>query len=452
MSQRTLDELREAIFAACGWINPFSNPPTKTLAALRGEIKDQLGLADPITSVATRSLANLQSDLMHALGYGASAASPPPGMAGLMVVWINNAQDLLFRRLELDKGGESLPTRMTASGDMTTLDFVPVLELATAMGKAHYGRQDAKAHFDAVERWLADEANRNPPNIDESINTLLIEAQQTVYRRYEMARGESFSLNAFAADGDSTTVDYLPVYLLALANLCAKLKREDAKAYREQYERYMADLERRMPANAYAHVTQQLRSAQRVLIKRYPVLDTERFFTWTLVAGQNLYELNENDEQTEAPICTDVLDPRRITWAGIERDGVWCSLICGIPPECYSHNDWSGWPSRYEVRQCIELWPAPGTEEQKLRLKGHFLLLPFSADDDQATIDDEAVYLLALANTKTYFKQPDAQNYLGELEAYIRNLTAGLHQTRRYVPGQSTRSPAYVTPVPTDPF
>lgn len=451
-TNRTLAELRTDVFSALGFIDPFTIPPVKTLATLRAEIKSQLGLATPMGTYPTKTLAQLRTDLMAKLGFAVQAASPPPGMAALLLSFVNQAQNTLWRRLELDRGGVAFPTELTADANPTTIDGQAVLTLAIALGKAHLGHPDAKAYMEESERWLADELQRNPPNIDAMINTLLAEAQQVAYRQYEMARGSTFSIGAFAVDGDETTIDYLPVFLLALANVKARLKQTDAKLYEDQYNRYMADLEKRMPANAGAVVTQMLRSAQRDLYRRYKVLRTERMFTWTCVAGQNLYELNENDEQTAPTPCLEVIDPREITWAGIERDGRWYPLICGIPPEVYSRNEWSAWPTRYEIRQCIELWPSPGLDVQTLRLKGHSELGAFAAEDDMTTIDDEPVYLLAVANAKAYYRQPDAQNYIGQLEAYIRNVVAGAHQTRRYVPGEKVRGENYIEPRPTVPF
>jgi hypothetical protein len=94
-----------------------------------------------------------------------------------------------------------------------------------------------------------------------------------------------------------------------------------------------------------------------------------------------------------------------------------------------------GWPERYEIRQCIEVWPAPNSDQLRLRIKGHFGLEPFAADGDKCTIDDEAVFLFALARAKAHYRHPDAKNYQTDAQNYIRFLTAGAHQTRRYVPG-----------------
>lgn len=174
-----------------------------------------------------------------------------------------------------------------------------------------------------------------------------------------------------------------------------------------------------------------LQGAQRALYRRYSVLRTERIFRWPLVEGVRFYDLDGNDD-----ICTKRLDPRKVRWVGIERDGVWTPLVCGIPPEVYSFGERTGWPTRYEIRQCIEIWPAPDPTPAFLRVKGDFELQPFTDDAHTTTIDDELVFLLALANAKAHYGKPDAANYIGQLETMMSNLVAGSHHTRRYIPGQ----------------
>lgn len=180
-----------------------------------------------------------------------------------------------------------------------------------------------------------------------------------------------------------------------------------------------------------------LQSSQRMLYRQYPVLRTERFFTWDMVQGTRFYDLDANRD-----VCTKKLDARMLSWVGIS-DGCdeWRPLVCGIPPECYQTADQQGVPYRYEIRQCIEVWPAPDSDVYKLRIKGDFGLEPFEADEDQCTIDDEAVFLHALARLKAHQGDPDARNYQQDAMDYIGYLTAGAHLTRRYVPGECPEPP-----------
>lgn len=190
-----------------------------------------------------------------------------------------------------------------------------------------------------------------------------------------------------------------------------------------------------------------LTEAQELLYRRYDVLRTERFYSWSLQTGVRMYDLDANDET-----CTKRIDPRKVTWVGVVRDNIWYPLICGIPPELYSHTQ-TGWPQRYEIRQCIEVWPEPDETAGNLVIKGHFGLEAFAADTDKTTIDDRLVFLLALANAKAHYGRPDAGNYVSQLETMMQNLVAGSHQTRRYIPGRDDRfDQIYVQPKPAAPF
>lgn len=185
-----------------------------------------------------------------------------------------------------------------------------------------------------------------------------------------------------------------------------------------------------------------IRGAQELLFRRYSVFRRERFYTWDLVAGTRFYDLDENSDA-----CTKRLDPRMISWVGISQgDGNWRPLICGIDPVMYTSRG-PGLPSHYEIRQCIELWPAPSDTTWKLRVKGQFGLSSLVAPTDQTTVEPEAIFLLAVANAKAHYGQPDAGNYAGQLTAYVRDLVRGSHMTRRYIPGTADARNA-VRPVP----
>lgn len=189
-----------------------------------------------------------------------------------------------------------------------------------------------------------------------------------------------------------------------------------------------------------------LQEAQTLIYTRHPSARTERIFTWSVVEGERFYDLPANDEgQGGPPECSRRLNPDRITWAGIERDTRWYTLAYGIDPVLYT-NDRTGWPSRYEVRQCIELWPLPDDSTMKLRIKGHFGLDPFVDDEDRTTVDSTLVFLLALANAKAHYGQPDAGNYVGQFERHMVEIIAGTHRTARYIPGMRSRESA-VEPV-----
>ncbi len=184
-----------------------------------------------------------------------------------------------------------------------------------------------------------------------------------------------------------------------------------------------------------------IRNAQEMLYRRYPVFRLERFYAWKMQPGVRFYDFSGNEDA-----CQKHMDPRMVTWVGVSQgDLCWRPLICGIDPVMYGSSG-PGIPSHYEVRQCIEVWPAPVDATWVLRIKGHFGLLPLDSEGDETTIDPEAIFLQALANAKAHYGQPDAGNYAAQATAYVRSLIAGSHHTRRYIPGSAMPPPA-VRPV-----
>jgi hypothetical protein len=304
-------------------------------------------------------------------------------------------------------------------------------------------------------------------------------------------------------------------------------------------------------------LTSFLQDAQRSLIRRFPSLRTERWFSWSLTAGERFYDLPDNDEaatlatpvnaafstattggtvaagahayrvsalnangetlaSTETSItttgatstvtvnwsavtgatgykvygrttgaelriatvgavttyidtgavtpagalpsanttatCAKTFDPLRITWVGVTHGTVRYPLMRGIPPEVLDRTTTNSYPSHYDIRQCIEIWPAPAATEGTLRIRAHFQAEAFAADADKPTIDDQAVFLLALANAKAHYGKPDANNIVSQLEVYLQGLVAGTHGPQRYIPGEGRSASAYVEPKTTVPF
>lgn len=188
-----------------------------------------------------------------------------------------------------------------------------------------------------------------------------------------------------------------------------------------------------MPAGSDEMIGDFLESAQKLLFRKYTCFRTERWFTWDMPAGQRFFDFGANRDE-----CNKKLDPRLITWVGVSLgDANWRELVSGINPVLYSPQQQS--VSQYfEVRQCIEVWPAMSNDSWQLRVKGIFGLMPFHDDDDVTSIDAEAVFMLALANAKAHYGQGDAGNYMQELAEYIGELTAGNQPTRRFFPGSRT--------------
>lgn len=200
------------------------------------------------------------------------------------------------------------------------------------------------------------------------------------------------------------------------------------------------------PPGMAALLNDFLASSQRLLYLKYRELRTERYFTWTMEPGVRFYDLPDNDES-----CTKELNALKLSSVHIEDlNGAWLPVASGIPGVFYTGVTQPGIPERYEIRQCIEVFPAPDAA-YKLRIKGHYRLQSFTADGDQTTIDSELVFLWALATAKAHYGHPDANNIAAMANDYLGRLVGGSHGTKRYVPGAEPIPPA-VRPTMRDGF
>ncbi len=184
----------------------------------------------------------------------------------------------------------------------------------------------------------------------------------------------------------------------------------------------------------------RLVSAQNYLYRRFMSLATRRFFRWKMTMGQRFYSLKDNDENA---LSNFHMDPNKtIEWAGIQDTrNVWYPLVAGIPPEVYTMAQVPWRPARYDIKGCIEVYPAPD-QPYFLWMRGHFGLLPLVQDTDSTTINSEVVYLHALATAKAHYGQPDANDVEAQANAYRAELVAATHKTKRYLPGTTPLPPA----------
>lgn len=196
-----------------------------------------------------------------------------------------------------------------------------------------------------------------------------------------------------------------------------------------------------LPPGVEALYNGWLNRSQKYLYQKYKALQTERFFSWVLEPGVRYYGLYDNKN-----CCPVRLNRYRVTGAWIQDlNNVWWPLIAGIDPTFYTLDQNFGWPNFYEIRQCIEVFPAPQAA-YTLWIKGHFDLLPFEEDDDLTTIDAEPVLNYATYLAKSHKGMPDANVHLNMAIDHVRSLIAGAHLTKRYIPGTAQ------VPIPTPPI
>lgn len=193
-----------------------------------------------------------------------------------------------------------------------------------------------------------------------------------------------------------------------------------------------------LPPGQVTEFNEYLFSSQRQLYYKFRAQRTERFFSWTMTPGLRYYGLDAAEGA-----CTLQLDPLGITWVGFEDLNLaWYRLIEGIDPVYYTRANINfGWPTRYEIRSCIEIFPAPQAA-YTLWIKGDIGLAPFASDSDRTTFDDEAVLLYATANWKSAKGKQDAERAMNQATARLNDLTARKHGTARYVPSTYVQNPA----------
>ena len=180
-----------------------------------------------------------------------------------------------------------------------------------------------------------------------------------------------------------------------------------------------------------------LRNAQTQLYWHYDFSDL--LMRWKLDLTENFSEYNwpTVEENPLVPLVSNALEPRRIISVSLQ-DGTFRSqpLREGIVPEMYNQTS-GGRPTHYARRARVEFWPVPDSSAYDIYFEGYCKLRSFENDTDTTTVDEELVFMLALANGKAHYRQPDAEIYANEMNAMMKRLKGADHGGRRYIPGQN---------------
>jgi hypothetical protein len=180
-----------------------------------------------------------------------------------------------------------------------------------------------------------------------------------------------------------------------------------------------------------------LQRGQKFLYRRHAALETKRYFSWTMTVGERFYGILSNEDS-----CAKKLRPEMIESAWVEDlNGTWIPLARGINPALFTSVDFNGLPAFYDVRQTIEVFPAPA-EAYTLHVFGRFGLMAFTEDTDYCTVDPDLLFLWALANAKNHYGQADAQDIASEAQTMLRDIIADSHGNTRYIPGAEPSVPA----------
>lgn len=130
----------------------------------------------------------------------------------------------------------------------------------------------------------------------------------------------------------------------------------------------------------------------------------------TLGVGQNLIDYPDGCERD-----------RRVLRIEYPYNEQWARLCEGITTEMWSTMDTQSYPSRYERYAQILIYPKA---DQIYTVRVWYVrdLARFTEPGDNATLDDEMIFLHALANAKAHYRQPDAQTYQGQLNTLLASL------------------------------
>lgn len=115
-------------------------------------------------------------------------------------------------------------------------------------------------------------------------------------------------------------------------------------------------------------------------------------------------------------------NPERIRAISYQDGTIWSPPIeKGITPQHYTTQGNTAPPHRWEPYAQIEFWP----KNNVLRTVRIFYvknLLQFTLDADEATIDDNLILQLSLADGKGNYRHPDAANYKARAESLLVQL------------------------------
>lgn len=429
---KTLAELVADLRARLGFVALQSVSTGRTLAQVRADLTQRLGFIAPNAVVSGKTLEALRTYLLTRLGFAAQTANPPPGMLGLLDAFVNEAQETLWRRYGQQVTPGFAPPALVSPTDVLTLDNRAVEMLALGMAKSHYGQPDAQIALQQFETYLTELIQRQPPGLNATLDRIINDAQQTLWRRYEQA-GTGSAPPLLTQDNSPLTMDDQAVTLLAVGLAKAHYGQPDAKSAQDAFEVYLRDLARRSPPDAESVLRGMLQEAQNTLFQRFEWPELLKWYTLTTVVGQSLYT-------AFTALGTDVPDPHRIVEARIEDAGTMFPLRYGIDGGKYTAIE-PGLPVRYEFRAGLELWPPPDKATYVVHVKAISKLHRFTVDTDPVTLPATVVALEALAKAKRHYGQRDADDIERQADIQRRHLAARAHGTQRYVPGPGIPDP-----------
>lgn len=156
-------------------------------------------------------------------------------------------------------------------------------------------------------------------------------------------------------------------------------------------------------------IDSMIRSAQEQLYLQYDFTEMKAVYERATGEAQTYYDYPAN--------C----NAERITEFSVKWSGRYIALKRGIEIENRNVNT-SGVPQRYELRDQIELWPVPDSQNYTLRFEYVKVLAPLVQNSDRTSLPSELVMLHALANAKSHYGDTDAATYTAQLDSALTKL------------------------------
>lgn len=117
-------------------------------------------------------------------------------------------------------------------------------------------------------------------------------------------------------------------------------------------------------------------------------------------------------------------NPERIEDLYVQVSSTWLPITEGIEKQLYTTVDSTNYPSFYERRSQIELWPE-SDQAYTLRIWYYKVLGAFTQDGDRATLNDDLVLARAIALGKAHYRHPDADKYETSVATMINGAKGG---------------------------
>lgn len=354
------------------------------------------------------TLLTLRTRMMVALGFAGQKSNPPPGMADLIDEWLRSAQKGLYQK------NPSLRTERYFRWTML-------------QSEGFYGIRDDDPLQDT----------------DETVAT----GGTIVFTAAQLASGTTpagisrFDFNSQGVGGVLTSGDFAgyndyQIYWVNAAGgqLHVALRIPTTSVRASPQTAFFTNI------NIAGVTSGTITAASATFTTTIQGSDT--VYEWVWPSGSLAGPITKNLAYTATltPLSTTTyttkhLNEYKISAVWLEDlNGAFTPLYKGIPASFYTTVGQLGFPSRYDIRSCIEVYPRPSANGLKLWIKGQMDLDPFTADADKTTIDDELVFLWGLAKGKRHYNKPDAASVQSEANNYLLDTIAGKHGTRRYIP------------------